>query len=395
MGSLPLRIFSRAITARVGMGGRLSQLPKVDFRGSTLRVTPLWARVDQNRVKLALFVVLFVVGSAVLIDTALIAVPGSLLSLAFAQDASRWFGVQWMVYVVGLGALFALGSLICAVQLSNAEHWVRSRFAGRDLAPGELPDLERALTDMALAAGMSAPPRLMVLEAPTDSINAMAIGTTRKAPVIGVTRRFCSDLTLDQQRAVIAALTARIVSGDIMFATALASLMGPLKAIREAHKTLGSGVATSTDGCAGPGCGDPGCTDVGCSDGCLDGFDSEGCGGLVAVVLFVMLVIAITYAAVVSAAWLVTLWGRLLNRTGYEKADAEGMLLLKDPEAMLGALRQAVTTSNAVGDGDRSYDGIFYAATSGTPAIERSERRRYDRLREVLGTDGLSAPPLG
>ncbi|MBE0528594.1 MAG: hypothetical protein IH629_05265, partial [Thermoleophilia bacterium] len=33
----------------------------------------------------------------------------------------------------------------------------------------------------------------------------------------------------------------------------------------------------------------------------------------------------------------------------------------------------------------------FYASTSGTAAIEKVERRRYDRLREVLGVEGLAA----
>jgi hypothetical protein len=72
-------------------------------------------------------------------------------------------------------------------------------------------------------------------------------------------------------------------------------------------------------------------------------------------------------------------------------ADAEGMLLLRDPKPMLSALRKAITSSNEVADGDPSYDGIFYAQTSGKPGVEKVERRRYDRLREVLGIEGLAA----
>jgi hypothetical protein len=67
------------------------------------------------------------------------------------------------------------------------------------------------------------------------------------------------------------------------------------------------------------------------------------------------------------------------------------MLLLKDPAPMLSALRKAIRSSTQVADGDQSYDGIFYASTSGTARIERSERRRFERLREVLGVDGLQA----
>jgi hypothetical protein len=38
--------------------------------------------------------------------------------------------------------------------------------------------------------------------------------------------------------------------------------------------------------------------------------------------------------------------------------------------------------------GDVAYDGIFYVATSGTHQVERSERKRFDRLREVVGAEG-------
>ena len=61
---------------------------------------------------------------------------------------------------------------------------------------------------------------------------------------------------------------------------------------------------------------------------------------------------------------------------------------------MLSALAKVVACSNDAGDGDASYDGILYAPTSGRPGIERAERRRFDRLREVVGTDGLAASPL-
>jgi hypothetical protein len=120
--------------------------------------------------------------------------------------------------------------------------------------------------------------------------------------------------------------------------------------------------------------------------------DGDGCVGGVAGLLFIAVAAAITWVAIVASAWLVTIWGRALYRTGHEKADAEGMLLLRHPQPMLAALRKAISSSNEIADGDPSYDGIFYASTSGTPAIEKVERRRYDRLREVLGVDGMSAP---
>jgi len=373
-------------------------VPVFEVEGSRLRIEPLWARVDRNRVKLAVFVVLFVAGAAFLLATALVAVPGMLIGVALTNvgdtdPAAYWPGFA-VTFAGALAVLLVAGALLAAAQLSNAEHWVSARFKGRVLGADEQPALRSAVDDIVLSAGLSAVPRILVLDTP--GTNAFALGT-RSAPVIGVTQGFLGGMGIDQQRAVVATLVARIISGDIWFGTALAALMGPLKAIRESYKHGGDVAGAMADaGCSDPGCGASG-LDEGCGclvDGMGDSDSAGGCLGAVGVVVFAVVVAALTYAAVVTAAWIVTLWGRALHRTTYEKADAEGMLLLKDPRPMLGALAAAVASSNEVGESDSSYDAIFYAATSGTPRVERLERRRYDRLREVLGVEGIAAPPL-
>jgi len=351
---------------------------------------PLWARVDANRAKLSAFVVLFVLGSAALLVAALVATPGALLSLVLHEAGDSYWSIYGIVVLGAFALLLLAGSLLAAVQLANAEDWVRNRFLGKPIDAAAAPDLVRVVSDISIAAGLGQPPQLLVLE--IDSENAFAVGTVRTRATIGVTRGMLERFSADELRAVVATLVARIVAGDIMFGTALAALMGPIRAVRESRKAAGGAVS----GCADSGCGDPGCNgcvdlgDVG--DGCSGlGDDSSGCGSLVAVVLFVALVMAVTYAAVVTAAWIVTLWGRALNRASYEKADAEGMLLLKDPAPMVSALRKAIRSSTQVADGDQSYDGIFYAPTSGTPRIERAEQARFERLCEVLGVEGLQA----
>ena len=45
----------------------------------TLRVEPLWARVDRNRIRFSVFVIAFVSGSALMLTAAPVAVPGILL----------------------------------------------------------------------------------------------------------------------------------------------------------------------------------------------------------------------------------------------------------------------------------------------------------------------------
>ncbi len=174
-----------------------------------LRVEPLWVRVDANRTKLVAFVVLFVVGSAVLLELAMIVLPGTLLSL-LATDIEVYFSRFAVVVAATFGSMLAVGALIAAVQLSNAEDWVRSRFRGRDLAEGEASALVAAVTDMAIAAGLPQTPRVIVLEgAEPDSVNALAVGTTRSSPLIGVTPGLLAVMNDDELRAVVATLGRR------------------------------------------------------------------------------------------------------------------------------------------------------------------------------------------
>ncbi len=367
----------------------MAQVPTSD-RSS--RMQPLWARVDSNRTKLTMFVVLFVLGSALLLSLALVAVPGALIGAVIATPGSGYWSTYALSVAGAVIVLLALGSLASAIQLANAEDWVKNRFSGRPLAVGEAPELESALADMAIAAGLSAPPSVLVLA--EEGENAFALGTARKRAVVGITEGMLGAFDADELRAVAATLIARIVAGDIMFATALAALMGPVQAIRGSRKGAGAAAAGCADsGCSNPGCGDPGCTGAsGCVDiGDLDSDSAGGCAGAIGVALFIAFVIAVTYVALLIASWIVTLWGRALQRTSYEKADAEGMLLLKDPTPMISALRKSILSSNLVANGDQSYDGIFYSSTSGTPKVERAERARFERLCEVLGVEGLMA----
>ena len=366
-------------------------------RPRPLRLESLRVRVERNRVRFVIFVTAFVIGSAALLTLAFIAVPGSLIGLFWGPP--EYWGVFWIVLAGCFGLALLGGGIAAYAQIANAEHWVRSQFKGRELDVGLHRGLVRAVEEMAIAGGMAEPPALLLLD--VDSVNACAIGATRKNPVIGITRGVFEELTVAEQQAVVATLIARITRGDIMVGTGLAALMGPLKYLRSIQSLKGgkkkdAAGGTLADGDGGGGWVD-GCANAGvfgCGDGCgdLDGCgDADDCGGAIVVVVLVVVIAVLTYVAVVSAAWLVTFWGRALHRTGLEKADAEGMLLLRDPTPMLSALRKAISSSNEVADGDPSYDGIFYAPTSGRPGIERLERRRYDRLRQVLGIEGLAA----
>ena len=111
-------------------------------------------------------------------------------------------------------------------------------------------------------------------------------------------------------------------------------------------------------------------------------------------VVFIAVVVALTYVAVVTAAWIVTLWGRALHRTSYEKADAEGMLLLKDPRSMLRALENVLEANNTVRTAGEAYSDLFYCwAGFGFAPDDDPEFARVARLREILGAEGLTMRP--
>ncbi|TLM97763.1 MAG: hypothetical protein FDZ75_03870, partial [Actinobacteria bacterium] len=123
----------------------------------------MWARVDGNRTKLAVFVVLFVVGSAILLSSALVLVPGSLLGAVLASSP-LWWERMWVIAGVSCLAVLVIGGIASAVQIANAEDWVRNRFAGRVLEAAEEPGLRSAVHDLSLAAGLPVEPSLVVLE---------------------------------------------------------------------------------------------------------------------------------------------------------------------------------------------------------------------------------------
>jgi hypothetical protein len=73
-----------------------------------------------------------------------------------------------------------------------------------------------------------------------------------------------------------------------------------------------------------------------------------------------------------------------------EKADAEGMLLLKDPHDMLGALEKVLEADNTVPMAGEAHSALFYCwAGFGYAPEDDPEFQRLARLREVLGVEGL------
>lgn len=353
----------------------------VDVQPHHSRMEPLWDRVDRNRFKLIAVTAAFVVGSAIGLDI--------VLALLLLAAYPFWlYNSVLHEFPVDLGSAFiwtsvaglVLGLVWAAYVLTRSETWFL-RYLGATVVPkGELLDTKYALKDMAIAAGMPVAPALFLIE--TDNVNAFVLSHARRRPVIGVTAGLVRRLSHEEQRAVFAALVARIRSGDTMYATGVTALALPVWLLRDrllrdsADKDLlpapppvrvvdprtGAMIATRAS---------------------VEGADGAALMPLLLVPAFAFVVVTELIAFGSQAS--------LISRA--EKADAEGMLLLKDPRSMLSALERCIRYNNFVPGAGPGFGQLFYCWTGdATDDEDDPEMERVARLREVLGVEGVKPP---
>lgn len=342
----------------------VSQAPRKE------RMEPLWNRVDSNRLRLAVFVMVFV-GGSVLGFLVFMVMPLLFLfvvrTYAGADPADGW-SVYWST-VRAIGVTFGLvASGWAAFTLLRSEKWLLARLDATLVPVGEEIETKMALKDMAIAAGLPVAPALYVLD--TRSTNAFVFAARRRRAVIGVTRGFLTKLSVDERRAVFANLVARLKSGDTITSTGITALMWPIHTWRMSRRTaedddlMGHAPQRTTP----PESGSTG------SDG----------AGAVALLFFFGVGFAILSELVAAG-------HRRSQLSTAEKADAEGMLLLKDPASMLDALSHCVELDNLVPTAGEAFAELFYCWTgASTNDAEDPEWKRVARLREVLGVDGAT-----
>ncbi|MDZ4180311.1 MAG: M48 family metalloprotease [Coriobacteriia bacterium] len=343
------------------------------------RIEPLWDRVDRNRIELMVFVLCFLAVSAI---GTLIVGAFALLGLVIAVRDPEL--VEFLVVQGGRFApLAAAGSMLIAgayvaVALSRSERWLLARF-GATLAPrGELLPTKHALKDMAIAAGYDVAPALYVLE--TRNVNAFVFGKGERRPVVGVTRGLVERLTPDEQRAVFANLMARLRAGDTIWATGVTAIMAPLWTIRDHQMTSDDDLGQPTRAAR--------VTDPITGHTYVTRTDADLLAGV-----FWLMPMLFAFVFVSEFVAFGHRWSQLRHA---EVADAEGMLLLKDPRSMLKALEKCVRFNNYVPTAGPGFTQLFYLWTgdSSTDDEDDPEYRRITRLREVLGVEGLSAPEV-
>lgn len=346
------------------------------------RMEPLWDRVDRNRWQLLAVVSLFIVTMTVLFTA--LSFAAAVVALAIAAVVSnagiaRLAEAPLGALLVWLAVACLAGVVIYAVRtLTRSERWFAERLGATLTRTGEHLEAKSVLKDMAIAVGMDVAPALYLIETP--NVNAFVYGRPGRRPLVGVTRGLIERLDRAEQRAVFANLMARLKSGDTMWASVLTALMAPLWRVRTLQMTAADDELTRPSKDIS--------TEVGVA------IRVSGAPGQ-AVSAVAVPVIVLSGLFIVLSEFLA--YGHMRTQLRHaEAADAEGMLLLKDPRSMLATLEKVVRYNNyvpAVGPGMMQ---LFYAWSSdfSTDDAQDPSNARIARLREVLGVAGMPPAPV-
>ncbi len=341
-----------------------------DPRGA--HIEPLWDRVDANRLRLTAYVVAFVTVSVAAFDL-FILIPLTFLLVMRAygsQPSSEAWAAFWSIVVTVSIAYGAVASGWAAFTLLRSEKWLLKRLDATLIPRGEHLDTKMALKDMALAAGLPVAPALYLID--VNSTNAFIFAARRRRAVVGVTTGFIAKLNVDERRAVFANLIARLKSGDTITSTGVTALMWPVHAWRS-YRQQSDNDAIDKQMTGGPA-------------SVLAARGADDSSGVVFYLVF--------GAGFAVLSELVAALHRRSQRTTAETADAEGMLLLKDPSSMLSALSHCVELNNLVPSAGEAFSELFYCWTGvSTNDDDDPEWQRVARLREVLGVEGMVWEP--
>lgn len=326
--------------------------------------------MDKNRFRLLWYLLLFTAVSTVWTALGIWLILAG-VSLFLPAVAATWLFEPWFGILTGA----VLSLLYIWLTLARSERWLVQRLDAIVVPKGESLDSKMVLKDMAIASGMRVAPAFYFV--PSDNTNAFVFDAIGRRPILGVTKGLIERLSLDEQRAVFANLVARVVSGDVMVASATTALLAPLQAWRDRRmqrlddemEFLQAAAEQRRNRC-----------------------DSEyvrtsrPIGPDVLLMVFPLLPFGL---ALIFLGELLAYAARSSQLTAAEKADAEGMLLLKDPQAMISAIETCVGLDNVVPMAGEALGELFYCWTGdSTDDEDDPEWTRVARLREVLGVEG-------
>lgn len=368
-----------------------------------MRIEPLWVRVERNRLRLvaflAVFLMLWALAFVVVLWLPSVLVLGLVASFAsrFAEDSVLVGLSHAVISNLGLSALLVAlagvvsSALYAAYTLAQPLRRQLSALGVWRVAD-EYPATRRVLREMAIASGYAdLQPELFVLD--SYSANAFALARGAHRPFIVVTSGLLEHLSPGEQRAVFAHLLARARAGDIQWATAVSALLAPLWRWRDLGLQGTDVTRRESSALAAYVAGERSGLSYASSRSAIGqrspGRHETELAAAAGVPLFGPLA-WLTYTAAVITSELVAHGHRRSQLLAAEVADAEGMLVLKQPADMLRALRRAIELDNRVRLALPLYAQLFYVwAGDDLTDDEDPEWERLDHLQEILGMDGV------
>jgi len=332
-------------------------------------------RVTRNRRILRLYMVLYVVVSSALVAIAV--VVGTYISafLVAVFIRSYWLA-EFVVYQLPIAPLIT-GALWLACAPAFAVWCITATrrplkemlpcLLARPVQKGELRTAKSALHDAVIASGIPMP-RLAIIDC--TALNAFVI-TKGAGPVwIGVTRGLTEQLSHDELRAVFAHLVARVRDGSATTKTLIAMLFAATARAGKAGDAFAEGMEPDVD----------------------DRFGAGVFKSLLGPLVFMYDVITLFLG--ISSAFILAGYQRAASLTA-ATADADAMMITRDPRGMLAALEKVLPADNRPGSvwDPRLREDVFGALFFAWPTVSHSkdpELIRIKRMRDMLGAAGAS-----
>ncbi len=252
------------------------------------------------------------------------------------------------VFVVGYAAGYLLGSgrvglvfagAILAVQLmilfTKGDELILRMNNARELPKDDTNYIYNLVESVSLAAGMSKPPKVYIIE--DNSLNAFATGRKPEKSAIALTRGLINKLDREELEGVIAHEISHVVNYDILISTTAIMLVGVISLLAGfLRRRL---FWTSMRG------------------GRRHSRQSQGRGGgrsqaLILLGSIVVIILAPLFAQILNFA---------ISRKREYLADANGAILTRNPKALAGALRKISGDTEVFRSANEATENLYIA----------------------------------
>lgn len=256
------------------------------------------------------------------------------------------------VFVVGYAAGYVLGSaylglviagVLLGIQLillfTKGDQLILKMNNARELPRDDTNYIYNLVESVSLAAGMSKPPKVYIIE--DDSLNAFATGRKPEKSAIALTRGLINKLDREELEGVIAHEISHVVNYDILISTTAIMLVGVISLLagflrRRLFWTSMSGGRRRSNKSG-----------------------NNNSQAIMMIVSIVVIILAPLFAQILNFA---------ISRKREYLADANGAILTRNPKGLAGALRKI--------SGDRE---VFRSANEATENLYIAKPLKKDR----------------